>query len=209
MMASVTARARLIVSPTTTLRSRRVLTLGSVGASEYWEVETTGRYLANQYRDLSVSYVHSSSRRNLNDYDQFFGNFRNPIIRPDEHSLSSTDVPNRVIVRGTIGLVRKWVLSPLYEWRSGFPWSAVDEFQDFVGPRNRSDRLPNVSTFDVTLIHPWQFRKYHFSAGIKIDNLFDTGDERDVQNNVASPDYGRFYNPIERSIGFAISTSRP
>ena len=189
--------------------SRGVLTLGSVGASEYWEVETTGRYLANQYRDLTVSYVHSHGTRNLNDYDQFFGNFRSPIIRPDEHSLSSTDVPNRVIVRGTIGLVGKWVLSPLYEWRSGFPWSAVDEFQDFVGPRNQSGRLPNVSTFDFTLVRPWHFRKYHISAGIKIYNVFDTGDERDVQNNIASPDYGRFYNPIERSIGFAISTSRP
>ena len=131
----------------------------SVGASEYWEVETTGRYLASQYRDLSVSYVHSHGTRNLNDYDQFFGNFRTPIIRPDEHSLSSTDVPNRVIVRGTIGLLGKWVLSPLYEWRSGFPWSAVDEFQDFVGPRNQSGRLPNVSTFDFSLVRPLAFPK--------------------------------------------------
>jgi len=45
--------------------------------------------------------VRSHSTLDLNDYDQFFGNFRNPIIRPNERSLSSTDVPNRLIVRGT------------------------------------------------------------------------------------------------------------
>jgi hypothetical protein len=180
-----------------------------VGASRYWELETTGRYLASEYRDVSVSYVRSHSTRDLNDYDQFFGNFRNPIIRFNENSLSPTDVPNRLIVRGTIGLPGKWVFSPLYEWRSGFPWSAVNEFQDFVGPRNRSGRLPTVSTLDFTLARPWRFRKYHFSAGIKIYNTLNAGSERDVQNNIASPDYGNFYNPIQRSIGFVFGTTRP
>ena len=93
-------------------------------------------------------------------------------------------MPNRLIVRGTIGLPGKWVFSPLYEWRTGFPWSAVNEFQDFVGPRNRTGRLPTVSTLDFTLARPWHFRKYRFTAGIKIYNAFDAGNERDVQNNI-------------------------
>jgi len=185
------------------------LALGAVGKSKYWELETTGRFLASEHRDLSVSYVRSHSTRDLNDYDQFFGNFRNPIIRPNESSQSPTDVPNRLIVRGSIGLVGQWVFSPLYEWRTGFPWSAVNEFQDFVGPRNQSGRLPSVSTLDFTLVRPWHFRKYRFSAGLKIYNVFDTGDERDVQNNITSPDYGTFYNPIQRSIGFVFGTTRP
>jgi hypothetical protein len=115
--------------------------------------------------------------------------FRNPVIRSNENALSPTDVPNRLIVRGSIGLVGKWVSTPLYEWRTGFPWSAVDELQDFVGRRNESGRLPTVSTLDFSLARPWHFRKYHFSAGIKIYNAFDAGNERDVQNNITSPDY--------------------
>jgi hypothetical protein len=188
---------------------RGVLTLTSDGESRYWEVETTGRYLASEHRDLTVSYVRSHSTRDLNDYDQFYGNFRNPIIRPNEDSLSPTDVPNRMIVRGTFGLPGKWVLSPVYEWRTGFPWSAVDEFQDFVGTRNESGRLPSVSSLDFTLARPLRFKKYRFTAGIKIYNAFDSGNERDVQTNITSPDYGRFFNPIERSIGFLVSSSRP
>jgi hypothetical protein len=101
------------------------------------------------------------------------------------------------------------VFVPLYEWRTGFPWSAVNEFQDFVGERNQSGRLPSVSSLDFTLARPWHFRKYHFTAGIKIYNVFDSGNERDVQTNITAPDYGRFYNPIQRSIGFLVSATPP
>jgi hypothetical protein len=188
---------------------RQALVLASSGESNYWEIETTGRYLANERRDLTVSYVRSRSTRHLNAYDDFFGNFRDPIIRPNERSLSPTDVPNRLIVRGTLGLPGKWAFAPLYELRSGFPYSAVNEFHDFVGPRNRTGRLPRVSTFDFTLTRPFQFRKYRFTAGLKVFNAFGTGDERDVQTNITAPDYGTFYNPIRRSIGVMMSVGFP
>ena len=51
----------------------------------------------------------------------------------------------------------------------------------------------------------WRFRKYHFTAGLKVYNVFDAGNERDVQNNITSPDYGKFYNPIQRSIGSSLA----
>jgi len=188
--------------------SRRVLALESTAKSRYWEFETTMRYLASDDRDVTVSYVRSHGTRDLNDYDQFFGNFRNPIIRSNENGLSPTDVPNRLIVRGSWGLMGKWVINPVYEWRTGFPWSSVNEFQDFVGERNRAGRLPSVNTLDFTLVRPWRFKKYRFNAGIKIYNAFDTGNERDVQNNIASPDFGSFYNPIPRSIGFVLGAAR-
>ena len=111
-------------------------------------------------------------------------------------------------MRGTIGLPGKWDFAPVLELRSGFPWSAVDEFQDFVGPRNRAGRLPAVRTLDFTLARPWQFKKYRFRAGIKIYNVFGASADRDVQNNVTSPDYGRFFNPLERSIGFVFGSGK-
>ena len=188
---------------------RGVLALSSDGASKYWEFETTGRYVASEYRDLTVSYVHAHGTIDLNDYDQFFGNFRNPIIRANENALSPTDVPNRIIVRGNWGLPGSWVFSPLYEWRSGFPWSAVDEYQDFVGERNSAGRLPHVSTLDFSIVRPWKFRKYHFTGGLQIYNVFNNKGYRDVQNNITSPEYGTFYNQLRRSIGFALTSSKP
>ena len=80
----------------------------------------------------------------------------------------------------------------------------MNEFQDFVGERNKAGRLPTVSTLDFTLARPWRFR-VSLHGGLKVYNVFDAGNERDVQNNITSPDYGKFYNPIQRSIGFVLA----
>jgi hypothetical protein len=110
------------------------------------------------------------------------------------------------VMRGNIGLPKQWDFAPLLELRSGFPWSAVNEFQDFVGPRNRAGRLPTVHTLDFTLTRPWRFKKYRFRGGIKFYNVFGASAGRDVQNNLSSPDFGRSFDPIERSVGFVLGS---
>ncbi|MQA29285.1 MAG: hypothetical protein GEU82_05510 [Luteitalea sp.] len=182
------------------------LRLSSTGTSRYRELEATVRYLGGESRDLTVSYVRSKGTADLNHYDQFFGNFRNPLVRANEHNLTSTDVPHRLLIRGTIGLPGKWSFAPVAELRSGFPWSAINEFQDFVGPRNRTGRLPAVRTLDFSLSRPWQFKKYRFRAGVKLYNALGSSAARDIQNNLTAPDYGASYNPIERSIGFVFAS---
>jgi hypothetical protein len=62
-----------------------------------------------------------------------------------------------------------------------------------------------VSTLDFSLSRPLRFRKVRFTGGLKVYNLFGRSSHRDVQNNVTAPDYGSFYNPIQRSIGFVFS----
>ena len=166
------------------------------------------RYLGGERRDLTMSYVWARGTADLNNYDEFYGNFRNPIIRPNEHNLISTDVRHRLLLRGTIGLPGKWDFAPVLELRSGFPWSAVNEFQDFVGPRSRAGRLPAVRTLDFSIARPWQFKKYRFRAGIKVYNLFGDAAQRDIQSNTTSPFYGTAYNPVERSIGFVLGSGR-
>ncbi|HVL66621.1 MAG TPA: TonB-dependent receptor [Vicinamibacterales bacterium] len=184
------------------------LYLSSTGRSRYRELEATTRYLGGDRRDLTFSYVWSKGTADLNDYDQFFGNFRNPVVRRNEYGLSATDVRHRLLVRGTIGLPGGWDFAPVLELRSGFPWSAVDEFQDAVGPRNRAGRLPAVRTLDFSLSRPWQIRRHRVRLGVKLFNVFGASAERDVQNNVSGPAFGSFYNPIERSIGFVFSVLR-
>ena len=144
----------------------------------------------------------------MNNYNQFYGNVRNPIVRQNEHNLIPTDVPNRLVVRGTIGLPGRWDIAPVIEIRSGFPWSAVDEFQDFVGPRNRAGRLPVVRTVDFSLSRPWHVWKYRFRGGLKVYNLLGASAHRDVQHSIASPNFGQFFNPIERSIGFVFGSAK-
>lgn len=184
------------------------LRLASVGSSGYRELESTARYLGGGRRDLTASYVWARGTADLNHYDDFYGNFRHPIIRANEHNLIATDVRHRLLLRGTIGLPGQWDIAPVLEWRSGFPWSAVNEFQDFVGPRSRSGRLPAVRTLDFSLARPWRFRKYRFRAGLKVFNLFGASAYRDIQSNTTSPFYGTAYNPVERSIGIVFGSGR-
>ena len=186
----------------------RELRLSSTGTSRYSELESTVRYMGGPRRDLTFSYVWAKGTTDLNNYDQFYGNFRNPIIRPNENGPSPADVPHRFLVRGTIGLPWQVEMAPVFEVRSGFPWSAVDEFQDFVGERNRTGRLPSVTTLDLSLARPWKVKKYRFRAGIRVYNLLGKTAHRDIQNNVTSPFYGTAYNPIERSIGFVFGSAR-
>jgi hypothetical protein len=183
------------------------INLQSTGTSRYWELELTGRYLAGARRDLTFSYVRSRGTADLNHYDQFYGNLRNPIVRANQHNLIATDVPHRLLIRGTIGLPGEWDFAPVIELRTGFPWSAVDEYQDFVGGRNRAGRLPRMRTFDFSLSRRWRLFGRSFRAGVRIYNLLGTSSGRDVQQNIASPDYGRFFNPIERSIGFVLGSA--
>jgi hypothetical protein len=186
-------------------QDRGVVELLNDGRSRYWEVELTARYFPDPRRDFAVSYVRSKARADLNAYDTFFGNFRAPILRPNEWGPTPTDTPHRVIARGILGLPWKLDLLPVIEVRSGFPWSAVDERQDFVGPRNRTGRLPRVSTVDLSLSRPVRILKYRPRLGIRVYNAFGSNAAREVQNNVASPDFGRFYNPIDRGVGLVFS----
>jgi hypothetical protein len=184
------------------------LRLTSTGVSSYRELEATTRFMGGARRDLTVSYVWARGTADLNNYDQFFGNLRNPIIRANENNLIPTDVRHRLLVRGTFGIMGKWDFAPVLEIRSGFPWSAVNEFQDFVGERNRAGRLPVVRTLDFTITRPFRFKKQRVRAGLKFYNILGATADRDVQNNLTSPDYGSFFNPIERSFGFTIDLAR-
>ena len=188
--------------------ARRELQLSSTGASHYRELEATTRYNGGARRDLTFSYVWARGTADLNNYDQFYGNFRNPLVRANQNNYSPTDVRHRVIVRGNLGVGGQWDFAPVLELRSGFPYSAVDEYQDFVGDRNRAGRLPVVRTLDFQLSRPWRYKKYRFRAGLKVYNIFGSSADRDVQNNITAPDYGTAYNPIERSIGFVFGSAR-
>ena len=116
--------------------------------------------------------------------------------------------PHRLLLRGMIGLPWGLDFAPVLEIRSGFPWSAVDEYQNFVGPRNASGRLPKVATLDFSIVRPWRLGRYRFRAGVRVFNLFGDTAERDIQSNVTSPLFGTSFNPIERSIGLVLTAGR-
>ncbi len=193
------AAHEFIVSPVMTPVPALLLT--STGQSDHWEGEMTARYTPTSRTDVTVSYVRSRSTADLNGFDTYFGNFRNPVIVADQYSLTSTDVPHRLLVRGTVGLPGRWEVSQVLEVRSGFPYSLVNADQQIVGVANQGGRFPALATLDLSVQRPFKVHGVKTRVGVKVFNALNRFNPRDVMNNVNSPVFGSFYNPIPRSFG--------
>jgi hypothetical protein len=174
------------------------------GKSRYREFQAVARFRFQEGRNIFLSYVRSQAQGDLNDFNTYFGNLRQPVIRPNEYSTQPFDAPNRLLFWGDFGLPRNIVATPVVEWRSGFPFSLLNQQQDFVGPRNEGGRFPQLVTFDLLVMKRLSIRfrgkKYRGRAGFTIFNITNHWSPRDVQNNLNSNQFGTFYNSPERSL---------
>ena len=179
------------------------LLLQNSGRSRYREFQTLLRLRFQEGRNIYLSYVRSGARADLNDFQTYFGNLRHPIIRPNEFGKQNFDAPNRLLFWGDFGLPYEVVATPVIEWRSGFPFSIIDEKQNFVGPRNTGGRFPSLMTLDLLVTKgiriPFRGKKYKGRVGVTIFNITNHWNPRDVQNNVDSQQFGAFYNSPDRS----------
>ncbi len=177
------------------------LVLNSRGRSRYWELELTGRYSLNQDSFFMLSYVRSRARRDLNGYDDFFGNIRRPVVRPNEFSLAATDAPNRFLFQSTYVTRWEWIIASVVEVRNGFPYSMIDEDQDFVGTRNQAGRFPWLTTLDLDFQRWFKIWKWNTRIGFRVFNVFNTFNPRDIQSNIDSQNFGVFSNERGRFFG--------
>lgn len=181
-----------------------LLLLQNNGRSRYRELQAVARFRFQENRNIYLSYVRSQARGNLNDFNTYFGNQKHSVIRPDEYAKQPFDVPNRLLFWGEFGLPFDIVATPVLDWRSGFPFSLLNEQQDFVGPRNEGGRFPQLVTLDLLIMKgltiPFRGKKYKGRAGFTVFNITNHWNPRDVQNNLASPQFGTFFNSPDRSV---------
>ena len=107
------------------------------GTSRYRQVAVTARVHAGKDRDLFVSYVNSRARGDMNDFGSYLGTFPLPIIRPNTNGVLSTDLPNRLLAWGTVKLPDGFLISPVMEFRSGFPYSTLRCRAELYGSSQR------------------------------------------------------------------------
>ena len=178
------------------------LVLSNRGSSSYKEWLLSLRYRFREASEVTVAYVRSSAVGNLNAFEAYFGNYHYPVIRPDEVGPQPFDVPHRFLVTGIANLPWGLILSPVLEIRQGFPYSLVNEEQEFVSARNRGGRFPLFASLDFTFMKKVDIKflkkVYHTQIGVKMYNITNHWNPRDVQANVDSPDFGTFYNSVGR-----------
>ena len=193
-----------LVGPQQLPGTNPLLLLTNNGGSRYQEFESTVRFRTSKFADLNFSYVHSLARGDLNVLSQVYVAFEQPVIRPNFFSTLNSDVPDRLITWGQFQLPWKITASPVLDVHTGFPYSAVDVLQNYVGQPN-SLRLPTFMSFDLKLSKdfripflPW-VRNHTIRGAVGIYNVTNHLNPRDVYNNVTSPYFGHFAGPQHRT----------
>jgi hypothetical protein len=197
-----------IVNPELDFRGRSGIVLRSAGQATYRALEFTARLHLFRKDQFFVSYVRSRARGDLNDFNSYFGDFGAPVIRQNQYSNLAFDVPNRLLAWGTINLPRRITIAPIFEVRSGFPYSVRDGEQNFVGIRNSDQtRFPTFLSLDAEVAKEFQLtKKYGVRLSLRVFNATNHFNPRDVHANTADPHFGEFFASYHRffSGGFDI-----
>jgi hypothetical protein len=168
------------------------------GQSRSRGAEVTARYEFHGGDQIVISYTRAEASGNLNEFNSYFGNVENPIIRADATGRLPWDAPNRYVVWSNMTLPHGFRFFPVLEVRSGFPLSIVTEDRYFVEPRN-GGRYPAFMSLDAQVMKRIRFLSHHASVGVKVFNLTNHFNPREFQGNLASDSFGSFSNSVGRS----------
>ncbi len=195
--------------------SNGFLALQNTGSAHYRQAQATARYSPSERAEANVSYSWSRARGDLNTLSDTFIPFQIPVIRPNAYGVQPSDIPNRLLAWGYVHLpFWSLVFSPVFDMHSGFAYSNVDVFQDYVGVPN-SLRFPTYFSLDVKVyrdfpIHiPFKERPTgkvrKIRVGVYSLDVTNRQNPHDVFNNVTSPLFGQFDGFQRRFTGLALS----
>ncbi len=188
-----------VLNPFPSATGASELLLATDGRSRYRQGQITTRYQFRGTDQIVASYTRSSAVGNLNDFNSYFGNIENPVIRPDARGPLPWDAPNRYLFWSNVSLPRGVTVFPVLDVRSGFPLSVVDEDRNFVGPRNEAGRYPTFVSLDLQVSKRLRLFHHNATLGLKVFNITNHFNPRDYQGNLASADFGAFANGVGRT----------
>jgi len=181
------------------IASAGILSLSNDGSDCYKEFQVTGRYRIHR-STLNASYVRSRAYGDLNDFNQFVGNDPYAVIQPNQRGRLSFDAPNRFLAWGEIAAPWKLTFAPVVDVHTGFPYSTINQYREFVGPRNES-RFPRFISTDLQVLREIRLpiKEKHARVGFGVFNIFNRPNYRDVQNDLDSYRSGEFFNGVGRT----------
>jgi Carboxypeptidase regulatory-like domain len=200
-----------VVPFTSTTGGESFMGLTNTGSSHYRELETTLHYKFGERDQVNASYVWSQARGNLNSLSSIFIPFAAPVIRPNVYGILPSDVPNRLVAYGIFAIPWKMTFSPLVDVHTGYPFSSIDERQQYVGTPN-GERFPTYFSLDLKVYREFRIpflgnrrgKVHHFRFGAYTLNVTNHGNFNAVYNNVTSPFYGTFVGFLYRHEGLIL-----
>jgi hypothetical protein len=196
---------------TSTTGGPSFMALTNTGSSHYRELETILHYNFGERDQVNASYVWSQSRGDLNSLSSIFIPFAAPVVRPNVYGILPSDIPNRLVVYGIFAIPWKLTFSPLVDVHTGYPYSPIDERQQYVGAPN-SQRFPTYFSLDLKAYREFKVpflgnrsgRSHHIRLGVYTLNVTNHGNFNAVYNNVTSPYYAHFAGFLYRHEGLIL-----
>ena len=187
-----------------------LLELSNTGSGRYHEFESTLRIRARSNTDINITYVHSVSHGDLNSLGDVYVPFEEPVIHPNFFASLPSNIPDRFVTWGRFNIPWKIVASPVLDIHSGFPYSDLDERQRYVGFPDTL-RFPTFVSLDLEMYKefripflPW-VRNHTLRGILRVYNVTNHQNPRDVYNNVTSPYLGHFAGFQHRFYDTALS----
>jgi len=184
------------------VQGRDALVLGGGGKMRYRQLELIAKLAWSEGREMLFSYVRSHSQGDLNEFNNYLGNFPYPIVRRNQYTNLPGDLPNRFLAWGLIRLPWKMRVAPIVEYRNGFPYAVVDAGQDYVGvPNSDRTRFPNFYSLDARVSKDFQVsKKYTLRLSVTGYNITNHFNPAVVRNNIADRDFGTFFGNTRRRL---------
>ena len=189
----------LVVFEPSTTASGNEIVLNGDGSSRYRQGEITAKFNWKDRQQLNFSYTRSHAEGSLNSFDGYLGNLPNPLVRPDVYARLPGDLPNRLLVWGSLNIRRPQLqILPIVEYRSGFPYSSLNVMQDYVGVPN-SNRFPNYFSLDARFAKDFKVSpKYTVRLSLTGLNFTNHFNALAVHANTSDPLYGNFFGVYHR-----------
>lgn len=151
---------------------------------------------------LFASYTRSSATTNAAlDYVPTV-----PILGMQQGGPLSWDTPNRLISWGWLpawvpyfpSFRKNWDFVYTFYWRTGFPYTSINDVEQLVGTPG-SNRFPEYLSISPGLEWRFHLRGNYFGLRGIVENVTDRANPYAVYNNVDSPLYGTFTEPLGRA----------
>jgi hypothetical protein len=121
------------------------------------------------------------------------------VFTPQEPGPLAWDAPNRFLSSGWMP-VPLWGLffSYFFEYRTGFPFSVINELQQLVGPANY-ERFPDYAGLNLGIEKRVRLFKREWAVRLTILNATGHANPDGVINNVDSPKFMKFSGGQKRA----------
>jgi hypothetical protein len=165
----------------------------------YRSAQISFRHSFSDKTALSCSYTRSSTRTNqVFDYS-----LDTLVFSPQESGPLAWDAPNRILSSGWMQGIQELFFSYSFEYRSGFPYSRVNEQQQLIGSAN-SMRFPAFASLNLGVEKRIRVFTLNWAIRLAILNATNNSNYDSVNNNVDSPNFMKLGGGQKRAFNLRV-----